>query len=235
LSELSPGLKSLLAFEPSNLRAVSEIARNPVMLAEVTAALPAIKARATGAATPGEIEAIIGAKFATYRQPERSAAEWAAFWSDYHTVLADVPKSALEAAMDAVIRDPKVEFLPKPAKLAEIARMTENRAVRAYDRARQAVEFSEPVARESVGPAAMAELLAPIGRKPVDKTPAEKEAIKSAMRKFIEADDARREREKAARRVSGPEVQMAPVENGITPQMRSLLGLDHDNVTQPPS
>jgi hypothetical protein len=95
------------------------------------------------------------------------------------------------------------------------------------------VEHDEPVARESIGPAAMAELLAPIGRKPVEKTPAEKAAVKAAMRPFIEQDDARRERENAARRVSGLEVQSPPVENGITPQMRALLGLDHDNVTRP--
>lgn len=201
------------------------------MLAEVTKALPAIKARATGPATPGEIEVIIGAKFATYRQPERTAAEWAAFWADYHTVLAEVPKSALEAAMDAVIRDPKVEFLPKPAKLAEIARMTENRAVRAYDRARQAVEWREPVEREVIPPERMAEVLAPIGRRPVEKTPAQKEAVRAAMRKFIEQDDARREREACARRSSIAEPIPVETQGGITPQMRTLLGRSHDNVT----
>lgn len=232
---ISPGLKSLLSYEPSNARAVSEIARTPALRAEAERLLPALKAEAMNPAGEEGVYRVIASRRPLFPQPERTAAESAAWWAAYYDALAGLPEGAIETAMQAWVKLPDAEFMPKPGKLLELARMTPNRAVRAYDRARQAVEFSEPVARESVGPAAMAEILAPIGRKPVEKTPAEKAAVKAAMRRFIEQDDARREREAVSRRVSGLEVQLPPVENGITPQMRALLGFDHDNVTQRPS
>lgn len=228
-------MKSLLTVEPSNLRAVREIAGNPVLLAEAKAALPAIRDNATAPAGPAGVAKVLSSLFVTYLQPQRSEAEWATFWADYNTVLAGCSLSSLEAAKGACLHNGKFEFLPKPGKFLELARMTENRAVRAYDRARQAVEFQEPVTRETISAEQMAEVLAPIGRRPAEKTPAEKEAVRAAMRRFIEQDDARRDREKAALRISGPDVKAPQVENGITPQMRALLGRDHDNVTTQPS
>lgn len=223
-----------MTVEPSNLRAVREIAGSPGMLAEAKAALPAIRENATAPAGPAGVAKVISSMFVTYPQPQRSEAEWATFWTDYNTVLAGCSLSSLDAAKGACLHNGKFEFLPKPGKFLELARMTENRAVRAYDRARQAVEFQEPVPRESIGSEAMAELLAPIGRKPVEKTPAEKEAVRAAMRKFIEQDDARRAKEVAAKRVNMPDTSAAVEQGHITPQMRKLLGSDHNNVTQPP-
>lgn len=205
-----------------------------MLLAEAKASLPAIRDSATAPAGPAGVAKVISSLFVTFPQPQRSEAEWATFWADYNAVLSGCSLSSLEAARGACLHNGKFEFLPKPGKFLELARMTDNRAARAYDRARQAVEFSEPVARESVGPAAMAELLAPIGRKPVEKTPAEKAAVKAAMRRFIEQDDARKAKEAAIRRVSVPDPLPVETQGCITPQMRKLLGLDHDNVTQPP-
>lgn len=228
LSALSPGLKSLLAFEPSNHRAVSEIANNPALLAEVKAALPAIKANATNPASHDDIKRIVGAKFATFRPTQRSDAEWAMFWADYFSVLEGLPASALEAAMEAVLNDPKVEHMPKPARIKELAMMTPNRAVKAYDRAKAAVEYEAPREVEKLPPEKIREMVQPIGGKRLEPNEADKERVKRMMREFIEADEARKAKERKAAEMPPP-VQGVPDETGITPELRqSLINRGYD-------
>lgn len=222
LSALSPGLKSLLAFEPSNHRAVSEIANNPALLAEVTAALPAIKANATNPASHEDIKRIVGAKFATFRPTQRSDAEWAMYWADCFAVLDGTSTSALEAAMEAVLNDPKVEHMPKPARIKELAMMTPNRAVKAYDRAKAAVEYQAPREVEKLPPEKIREMVQPIGGMRLEPTTADKERVKRMMREFIEADEARKAKAKAAAEVPEP-VQGVPDDSGITPELRQTL------------
>ncbi|MBI1682361.1 hypothetical protein [Caulobacter hibisci] len=187
------------------------------------ASLPAIEARAKAPASPKDVERIIGAKFATYRQPERSDGEWAMFWADYKAVLEDVPASALEAAMDAIIRDPKIEFLPKPAKLREIAMLTENRAVRAFDRARQAIELADrPPEQPKVG-------LPPIvTAKPPKPSEEDRARVKAWAREFAQQDEARKAAEKAQRRADMPDTSGAPDQTGVTPAMRAHLAQKQD-------
>lgn len=222
LSALSPGLKSLLAFEPSNHRAVSEIANNPAFLAEVKAALPAIKANATNPASHEDIKRIIGAKFATFRPTQRSDAEWAMFWADYFSVLEGLPASALEAAMEAVLNDPKVEHMPKPARIKELAMSTPNRAVKAYDRAKAAIEYEAPKATPRLSPEQVREMVQPIGGKRLEPNDADKERVKRMMREFIEADEARKAKERKALEQREP-VSATPDETGISPQLREAL------------
>jgi len=193
-----------------------------VLLAEAKAALPAIEARAKAPATHGEIKLIIGAKFSTYPQPERNDGEWAMFWADYMAVLEDVPGSALEAAMDAIIRDPKIEFLPKPAKLREIAMMTENRAVRAFDRARQAIEHRPPAPDEPKVP--LPELKLRGDR--LEPSDADKERVRRQMREYIAQDDARKAREAAQRKADVPDTAGPADETGITAAMRVKIAKD---------
>lgn len=194
------------------------------MLAECRRVLPAIKVRATLPAENAEIEAIIGAKFATYRQPERTPAEWAMFWTDYHTVLADVPASALKAAMDAILKDPKIEFLPKPAKLREIALMTENRAVRAFDRARQAVEMADAPRAEETVKVPLPDVVMR-GTRP-EPTQAEKDRVRREMREFIAQDDARKAAQAAKAKANLPDTSGPVTESGITEAMKSKLTKD---------
>lgn len=217
-------MKSLLAFEPSNHRAVSEIANNPVMLAEVTAALPAIKANATAPASHEDIKRIIGAKFATFRPTQRTDAEWAMFWADYFTVLDGLAASALEAAMDAVLNDPKLEHMPKPARIKELALLTPNKAVRAYDRAKAAVEYQAPVEREKLSPDKIKEMIQPIaGRVRLEPSQADKDRVKRMMREFIEQDEARKAKEKTEKTANRPDVS-GPVDgSGVTASLRALV------------
>lgn len=222
LSALSPGLKSLLAFEPSNHRAVSEIAGNPVLLAEVTAALPAIKANATAPASHEDIKRIVGSKFATFRPTQRSDAEWAMFWADYFSVLEGIPASALEAAMEAVLNDPKIEHLPKPARIKELALITPNRAVKAYDRAKAAVEYEPPKDIPKLSPEQIREMVQPIGGKRLEPNDADKERVKRMMREFIEADEARKAKLKTEKQIAEPACGV-PDETGITPELRLAL------------
>lgn len=225
ISELTPGLKSLLSIEPSNHRAVSDIANSPVLLEECRKALPAIHANATMPAGAEGVTKIVSSLFVMYPQPARSDAEWTEFWRNYHAVLSEQPMTALEAAKDVILKDAKVEFLPKAAKILEIAKMTPNRAVRAYDRAKAAVEYQAPVERDKLSPAQLKEMIQPIaGRVRLEPTQADKDRVKRMMREFIEQDEARKAKEKAKR--SGEQREPAcgvPDASGITPQLRKTL------------
>lgn len=225
ISELSPGLKSLLSIEPSNHQAVSEIASNQVLLDECRKALPAIHANATIPAGPEGVTKIISSLFVMYPQPARSDAEWTEFWRNYHAVLSDQPMTALEAAKDVILKDAKVEFLPKAAKILEIAKMTPNRAVRAYDRAKAAVEYQAPVEREKLSPAQIKDMIQPIaGRVRLEPTQADKDRVKRMVREFIEQDEARKAKEKAKKSSEQREPACGvPDATGITPQLRQNL------------
>lgn len=189
------------------------------MLAEATAALPALKANATAPASGLDVERVIAAKFATYRQPERSDAEWAAFWADYHTVLDETPLSALEAAMEACLRDSSIEFLPKPAKIRDMALMTPNRSVRAYERAKAAVEHQPPVEREKVD---LSPLMRSIDKPRVEPSQADKDRVRRQMRDYIAQDDARKAAIKA-KTSDLPPCHATTDETGLSAEMRAMI------------
>lgn len=109
-------------------------------------ALPALRCAALRPATHDEIKATIFSRFATFPQPQRDEGETAAFWADYYDALSDCTAAAVEAAMAAHVRDPAAEFLPKPGKLAELARRTphDGRWSKAYRRAKAAVTPTAP-------------------------------------------------------------------------------------------
>lgn len=166
---------------------------------------------------------MVGAKFVTYRQPERSDAEWAVFWDDHCTVLADVSATALESALDACLSDPKIEFLPKPAKLREMARLTPNRAVRAYDRAKAALERQAEPIRERVSAEQLSQVIAPLVSKPrVEPNAADKERVRQQMREYIAADDAKKAA-KQSESFNAPNIAGTTDQGGITPQMRAII------------
>lgn len=221
IANLSPGLKSLLSVEPSNHRAVSEIAGNPVMLAEAKRALPAIHANATMPAGPEGVTKVVVSLFVNYPQPHREQAEWAEFWANYHAVLSDQPLTALEAAKEAILRDAKVEFLPKPARFLELAKMTPNRAVRAYDRAKAAVDYRAPVQREKLSPEKIREMVQPIGGKRLEPNEADKDRVRRQMAEYIAQDEARKAKAKSAA-PPRPDVSGTVDATGITPALRAL-------------
>lgn len=144
MNGLSPVLKALLEQEPTHDRAVMQIAQTPALLEAAKAALPALAFSARCPADEGGVQRVIGKRFALFPQPERDGAEWDAWWSDYYAVLADVPESALEAGMGAWVAMPSSQFMPKPGELKELALKTENRAAKAYQRAKAAIEYQPP-------------------------------------------------------------------------------------------
>ena len=137
---LSKPLTSWLLDETSDEVAVRTIAASDMLRSETTMALPAIRIAALRPATHDEIKATIFSRFATYPQPQRDNGETAAFWADYYDALSDCTAAAVEAAMAAHVRDPASEFLPKPGRLAELARTTPNdgRWAKAFRRAKAA-------------------------------------------------------------------------------------------------
>lgn len=224
IAALSPGLKSLLSVEPSNHRAVSEIAGNPVLLEECRKALPAIHANATLPAGPDGVTKLVTSLFVMFPQPHRSEPEWSEFWRSYQIILADQPMTALEAAKEAILRDPKVEFLPKPSRILELAKMTPNRAVKAYDRAKAAIEYKPPEERGNLSPEQVKEMIQPIaGRVRLEPTQADKDRVKRLMREYIEQDEARKAKAKTAATAQRHDVSGPVDEAGITPTMRAYL------------
>jgi len=103
-----------------------------------------LRARATQPAGEVGVREVIGRRFAMFPQPDRTDAEWASWWADHFDVLADLSVGALEAAMQAWVKLPDAEFLPKPGKLRELALTTPSRAVGAYQRAKAAMEYVPP-------------------------------------------------------------------------------------------
>lgn len=206
---LSKPLESWLLAEPSDERAVETIAKSDILRSEAAMALPALRQAALRPAGHEEIRSIIGSRFATYPQPQRDEGEAAAFWADYYDALEGLTPAQIEAGMAAHVRAPKSEFLPKPGRLADLARSTptEGRWTRAHNRARQAVERARAVEAppKSEAPRPTKEeidaLLAPVLEK------------LTAMDPFAAA------KEKAARATPS-----APVdERGVSPGMRARL------------
>ena len=150
--------------------------------------MPALRAAALRRATQDEIRDIIGSRFATFPQPERDEGETAAFWADYFDAVGGLTPAQIEAGMKAHIADPKSEFLPKPGRLADLARQstTPGRWTRAYTRARAAVvkastaeaDSSKPVVRHSPEEvqAMLAETLAALEATPTAKAIAARKA-----------------------------------------------------------
>lgn len=221
--QISPGLNSLLTLEPNAERAISEIAKTPAMLAEAKAALPTLHAMATMPAGEEGVRRVIGSRRALFPQPERTSAESAAWWADYFDVLADLPEGAIEAAMQAWVKLPDAEFMPKPGKLLELAKTTPNRSVKAYQRCKAAVEYQPPREVERLSKAQIDQMVAPLAAKvPHQPSQADKERVKRMMREFIEADEARKAKLKTEKQSAEPACGV-PDETGITPELRQAL------------
>jgi len=176
---------------------------------EAKAVLPVLKAAAMQMAGEEGVTDVLGRRFALYPQPERTDAEWAAWWSDYFETLGGVPWSALEAAMAAYVRDPSSEFMPKPGRLLELARNTPNKAVRAYDRASKAVAYAQQAAA----------LPAPSERR--EPTAEERAAVMNMLGRY-KSTMAQRDLD-APKTPSMPSIAGKADERGVTPAMRELL------------
>lgn len=188
---MSRPLSCWLLDETSDAKAIEVIAKSDILRSEATMAMPALRAAAQRPATPDEIRTIIGSRFPTYPQAKRTEGEAAAFWADYFDALDGLTPAMIEAGMAAHVRDPKSEFLPKPGRLAELAKTVPwaGRFNRAYNRARAAVVASQkaaepkPVVEERPSPeevkAMVAETLKALAETPTAKAAA---ARKQAMK-----------------------------------------------------
>lgn len=228
---LSPQLHDLLNATPSSADAIEAIARSPVLVSEAARALPALREAATTPAEYEGVKRVIGRRFALFPQPERSDGEWKEFWADYVDVLGHLPEGAVEAAMAAWVRLPDAEFLPKPGKLLDLARTTPNRAVRAYERARAAMDYRPPKPAHPadndpnhIDPKVRGIIRTAVQPSP-EKTQAQKDQVLRMCQRFLAQDDERRAAATARAKGSSPipDTAGAPDDRGLTPQMRDLL------------
>lgn len=188
---LSKPLTSWLLEHPTDATAVKVIAESDILRSEAAMAMPALRQAALRKASHAEIRDIIGSRIATFPQPERDAGETAAFWADYYGALEGLTAAQVEGGMKAWVADPAAEFLPKPGKLAELGRKSDQpgRWTRAYNRARAAVEMSrasQAVAPTAVEPKPSAEEVQAMLAQTLDALTAKdrlKQAAKEARRK----------------------------------------------------
>lgn len=154
---LSRALTSWLLEEATDAKAIEVIAKSDILRSEAAMMMPAMRQAALTPATLVEIRNIIGMRFATYPQPERDEGEAAAFWADYFDALQGLTPAQIEGGMKAHVQDPKSEFLPKPGRLADLARQSAHpgKWTRAHNRARAAVEKAR--ALSAPAPVAQAE------------------------------------------------------------------------------
>ncbi len=219
---VSPRLRELLeAQSGSEDAAIEEIVGSPVLLDLAKSALPILKAQAAQPAGEEGVKAVVGARFVTYPQPQRSETEWALWWGDWVTVCGDVSWVALEAGMQAWVKLADSEFLPKPGRLRELGRTVANPATAAWWLALRAVKLAEE--RAARAQPSVAPPLAQIRKMPTD---ADRAAIRE-MHAQYEASMVRRREEMAA---ANPKPEL-PYIGGIpahgsalTPQMLKLLG-----------
>lgn len=210
---LSKPLASWLLDEPTDAKAVAVIAKSDLLRSEATMMMPAMRHAALRPASEKEIRDIIGSRFGTFPQPQRDEGEAMAFWADYLDALAGLTPAQIEGGMKAWVSDPKAEFLPKPGKLAELARQSTQvgRWTRAYNRAQAAVVASQKhEAPALAGPkhspeevrALVAETLAALSETPTAKM-------------------------MAARKAAMPRTPSAPLPPGsyMSAEMRAKLGL----------
>jgi|GEM_PF-1264493 len=184
---LSTPLASWLLDEPTDAKAVAVIAESDLLRSEAAMMMPAMRHAALRPASEKEIRDIIGSRFGTFPQPQRDEGEAMAFWADYLDALAGLTPAQIEGGMKAWVSDPKAEFLPKPGKLADLARQSTQvgRWTRAYNRAQAAVVASQkPEAPALAGPkhspeevrALVAETLAALSETPTAKMMAARKA-----------------------------------------------------------
>jgi hypothetical protein len=202
-------LTSWLLDEPSDAKAVATIAASDLLRSEAAMALPALRQAALRPATHDEIKGVIGSRFATYPQPQRSEGEAAAFFADYFDALGGLTAAQVEAGMAAHVREPGAEFLPKPGRLRELAKASETvgRWTRAHNRARSAVER----ARSADAP-----------RPASEPRPSREEIavlVGPVLEKLTSMDPFAQARAKASQPTPGGR----PDEHGVSPEMRALM------------
>lgn len=200
-----------MSVEPSSERAVREIATNPALKAEAAQRLPELVAYARQPAGDVGVTRVVGKRMALYpvNLPKEAMAAW---WTDYCEVLADLPESALEAGMVAHIKAGG-QFMPKPGELRQLALTTENRAVRAAERARAAVEYQPPRTYETT-PVAIAPRI--IRQEP---TAEEKQRVREMYAEYSSRVEAGRPPKPAP----PPGVFAKVDETGISAELRALV------------
>jgi hypothetical protein len=140
---LTPGLRSLLiGSETEDEDAARRLAASP-HLAEARVNLPAIRNRAMLPAGEEGVRQVVGEALATYPQPDRNDAEWAAWWAPYLSLCADLPMMALRLAMLEHQRGKHRAWLPKAGDLRELALRTRTPAAVAVTRIRRAIALAE--------------------------------------------------------------------------------------------
>lgn len=178
--------------------AVTAIAADPALVAELRAALPALRAVASAPAGTEGVKAVIGRRTALYPPTYRDEAEAAAWWLDYYDVLADLSLASLEAGMRAYVAQPDSEFMPKPGRLRELAFSAPCRSLTRVHRATLAIRRAETPAEDP-------------------KPRADPAEVKALMEEFTAKTSA------GAKIPALPSIAGKVDEGGITSEMRALI------------
>ena len=216
---LNGPLKFWLLDETSDSKAIETIKASPILMREADAVAVALLNEARRPATEDQIKQIIGSRFALFPQPERSDAEWSAWWADYLSALDDLTPASIEAGMAAWVRQIDAEFMPKPGKLRELARTTPatSKWTRAWQRASEATRKPTPIPQAEP-------------QKPVERP--DPEVMRAQMAEFLATMKAKdpfaHTRAKAARPTPGARLMEG---RAISAEMQAIL--DQQALTNP--
>lgn len=214
LPGLTGPLRSWLLDEPSDAIAERVIAESEVLRSQATMMMPALRQEALRPASHDDIVSIIKSREQTFGdlRTARTEVEWAAFFADYFEALDGMTASSIEAGMVAYIALPDSQWVPKPGKLAHMARTSNacGRFARAYNRARAAVEK----ARTLSAPAPVAQVEKP-----------DPEVVKAQLADTLEKLTARDTLHQAAKKARRRPTPSAPLPPGsyMSAAMRAKL------------
>ena len=113
------------------------------MIAEAKAVLPSLHRQVEGGGD-AVVRNVIGRRFETYPQPQRSDAQWAAWFADYYDALSDQPGAAIEAGMRQWVRTDTTGFMPKPGQLLALVKIAAEPQWQALSRANRIAKI-QPV------------------------------------------------------------------------------------------
>ena len=138
--------------------ATERLARDPSAVAELRAALPALRAYAAPCGSDAVLSAL-RPLLAVYGLPDKSEADRDTFWKVYVAVLASLPAHALQKGVRAYVESPDSQFFPKPGPLKALCEPFALSARQAYTRAARAVRLADEgqLAPPPVRPASAAE------------------------------------------------------------------------------
>lgn len=149
-AECSPALWQRLTSNLPFEQAINELAGDDACRAELVAVGERIRRHAEPCGSKAVI-ALLTPLVSLYGVPDKSEAEWRAFWRFYTEALGELPLEALKAGVDDYVNKPDSEFFPKPGPLKALCNERAVPVRKAANRAQIALQKDPDAAKRWLG------------------------------------------------------------------------------------